>query len=65
MSISQIWKPASGRRGGHSSLVHLVCSTPPMLYVLLVLSISVFFPFPVLLFELDSTKTIWSGLFGH
>ena len=57
-------EPGSGRHGGHSSLAHLGCSTPPMLYVLLVL-FSIFFRFPVLLFELDPRKTNWTGLFGH
>ena len=52
MTISQIWKPASGRHGDHSSLVHLARST-------FVLS------FPIFLFELDSKKTNWTGLFGR
>ena len=52
MTISQIWKPASGGHAGHSSLVHLARST-------FVLS------FPVFLFELDLKKTNWTGLFGR
>ena len=43
---------ASGRHGGHSSLVHLAYST----FVLY---------FPVFLFELDSKETNWTGLFGR
>ena len=54
MTISQIWKPASGRHGGRSSLVYLARDT----FVL-----SVFFRFQVLLFELDSKKTNWTGFY--
>ena len=47
MTISQIWKPASGRHGGHSSLVHLARSTSVLVFPL----------------ELDSKETNWTGLF--
>ena len=56
-------KSGLGRSGGHSSLVHLACSTPRVLFVLRVLS--AVFCFPVLLFDLDSKKTKWRGPFGH
>ena len=52
MTISQIWKPASGRHGGHSPLVHLAHNT----FVLY---------FPVFLFELDLKAINWTGLFGR
>ena len=50
-AISQIWKPASGRHGGHSSLVHLAHGT-----------FALYFP---VLFELDLKETTWTGLFGR
>src|SRR5258706_1186825 len=57
-------KPGSGRPGCcHPSLVHLACGTYPMLHVLY--DLALFSRFPVFPFELDPTKTNWTGLFGH